>query len=115
MGNCGRDHTRARRLRSGFTAVAASCSRPPRGVRWTRRYGPMDLRILGPLEVDEAGRAIPIVGRMQRALLAILLVHANEPVSSDQLIDDLWGEHVPKSARKGLQVQVSRLRKALGD
>ena len=73
----------------------------------------MDFRILGPLEVDEAGRAIPIVGGRQRALLAILLVHANEPVSTDQLIDGLWGEHTPASARKSLQVQVSRLRKAL--
>jgi len=75
----------------------------------------MDFRILGPLEVDEAGRAIPIVGGRQRALLAILLIHANEPVSADELIDELWGERPPRNARKGLQVQVSRLRKALGD
>ena len=47
--------------------------------------------------------------------LAILLIHANEPVSADELIDELWGEHAPASPRKGLQVQVSRLRKALGE
>lgn len=75
----------------------------------------MDFRILGPLEVDEGGRAIPVVGGRQRALLAILLIHANEPVSTDELIDELWGEGAPASPRKGLQVQVSRLRKALGD
>ena len=75
----------------------------------------MDFRILGPLEVDEGGQAIPIVGDRQRALLAILLIHANEPVSADELIDELWGDHAPASPRKGLQVQVSRLRKALGE
>src|SRR5215207_2588198 len=75
----------------------------------------MDFRILGPLEVDEGGRAIPIVGDRQRALLAILLINANEPVSADELIDELWGEHAPASPRKGLQVQVSRLRKALAE
>ena len=74
----------------------------------------MDFRILGPLEVEEAGRTIPIGGR-KRALLAILLLHANEPVSADELIDELWGETPPLSARKGLQVYVSRLRKALGE
>jgi len=74
----------------------------------------MDFRILGPLEVEEAGRTIPIVGRKPRSLLAILLLHANEPVSTDALIDKLWGEHPPISARKGLQVYVSRLRGALG-
>ena len=75
----------------------------------------MDFRILGPLEVDEGAQAIPIVGDRQRALLGILLLHANAPVSSDELIDELWGEHAPASPRKGLQVQVSRLRKALGE
>ncbi len=74
----------------------------------------MDFRILGPLEVEEAGRAIPVVGGRQRALLAILLIHAGEPVSADALIDGLWGESAPAAPRKGLQIQVSRLRKALG-
>ncbi len=75
----------------------------------------MDFRILGPLEVDEGGRTVPIAGDRQRALLAILLIHANEPVSADGLIDELWGDHPPGSPRKGVQVQVSRLRKALGE
>jgi predicted ATPase/DNA-binding SARP family transcriptional activator len=75
----------------------------------------MDFRILGPLEVEDAGRAIPLVTGRQPALLALLLMHANEPVSADQLIDQLWGEHPPAAPKKGLQIQVSRLRKALGD
>ena len=75
----------------------------------------MDFRILGPLEVADGGRTIPIVGDRQRALLAILLIHANEAVSTDALIDELWGEHAPASPRKALQIQVSRLRKALGE
>ncbi len=75
----------------------------------------MEFRILGPLEVAEAGRAIPIADGRERALLAILLVHASEPVSTDELIEELWGEHAPAAPRKGLQIQVSRLRKSLGD
>jgi DNA-binding SARP family transcriptional activator len=74
----------------------------------------MDFRILGPLEVDQGGRAIPIVGGRQRALLAMLLIHANEPVSTDELIDELWGERPPRTVRKSVQVYVARLRKALG-
>lgn len=54
-------------------------------------------------------------GRQQRALLAILLLHANEAVSADRLIDDLWGEAPPPTALKTLQAYVSRLRKTLGD
>src|SRR5215210_6931686 len=75
----------------------------------------MDFRVLGPLEVRDGGRVIPVVGGRQRALLAILLIHANEAVSTDELIDELWGDDAPASPRKGLQVQVSRLRKALGE
>jgi DNA-binding SARP family transcriptional activator len=74
----------------------------------------MDFRILGPLEISEAGRPLPVVSGRQRALLAILLLHANEPVSNDTLIEELWGEQPPATARKSLQIHVSRLRKALG-
>jgi predicted ATPase/DNA-binding SARP family transcriptional activator len=74
----------------------------------------VDFRILGPLEVTDQGREPVIASGKQRALLAILLLHANEVVSSDRLIEQLWGEQAPASAAKSLQVQVSRLRKALG-
>src|SRR5947209_10829049 len=75
----------------------------------------MDFRILGPLEVLSDGEVLDLGGRKQRGLLAVLLVHANEVVSSDRLIDELWGEDVPPTAAKTVQVFVSRLRKALGD
>ena len=74
----------------------------------------MDFRILGPLEVLDEGRAVVLGGGEQRALLALLLVHANETLSTERLIDELWGEGPPATATKSLQVRISRLRKALG-
>ena len=73
----------------------------------------VDFRILGSLEVVDRGRERVIATGKQRALLAILLLHANEVVSSDRLIEELWGEQPPSSAAKSLQVHVSRLRRAL--
>jgi DNA-binding SARP family transcriptional activator len=74
----------------------------------------VEFRILGPLEVfDEDGRSLPLGGLKQRALLAILLLHANEVVSSEQLIDELWGDEPPETAQHTVRVYVSRLRKAL--
>ena len=75
----------------------------------------MEFRILGPLEVVEDGRRLDLGGPKQRALLAALLLRANEVVSQDALIDDLWGESPPATAAKTLQAYVSRLRKALAD
>ena len=76
----------------------------------------MRFRILGPLVVaDDQSRELALGGPKQRAVLAILLLHAREVVSADRLIDDLWGEHSPASAAKTVQVYVSNLRKALGD
>jgi DNA-binding SARP family transcriptional activator len=74
----------------------------------------MDFGILGPLEVSDAGRVLPLGGAKQRALLALLLLHANQVVSSDRLIDDLWGDEPPESGTAALQVRVSKLRRALG-
>src|SRR5215216_7915487 len=73
----------------------------------------MDFRILGPLEALDEGRAIALGGSKQRALLALLLVHANETLSTDRLVDELWGERPPANAAKTVQMQISRLRKAL--
>jgi predicted ATPase/class 3 adenylate cyclase/DNA-binding winged helix-turn-helix (wHTH) protein len=73
----------------------------------------MDFRILGPLEVLEEGRAVTLGGSKQRALLALLLLHANETLTTDRLIEDLWGERPPPTAAKNVQMHVSRLRKAL--
>jgi DNA-binding SARP family transcriptional activator len=74
----------------------------------------MQFRILGPLEVADGDAVIPLAGAKQRGLLAILLLSANETVSSDRLIDELWGGQSPESGRTALQVRVSQLRKALG-
>ena len=73
----------------------------------------MDFRILGPLQVLDEGRDVTLVGRKQRALLALLLLHANETLTIDRLIDELWGEEAPPGAVKTVQVRVSRLRKVL--
>jgi len=74
----------------------------------------LDYRILGPLEVVEAGRSLPLGGPKQRSLLALLLLHANEVVATDELIDRLWGDRPPPTAAKVVQVQVWRLRKTMG-
>jgi DNA-binding SARP family transcriptional activator len=74
----------------------------------------MDFRILGPLEARVDGRELPLGGAKQRALLALLLLHRNEVVSIDRLIDGLWGGEPPPTASKVVQVYVSRLRRLLG-
>jgi DNA-binding SARP family transcriptional activator/streptogramin lyase len=73
----------------------------------------MEFRLLGPLEVREDERVIPIGGAKQRALLTLLLLHANEVVSRDRLIDELWRERPPGTVDHSLDHQVSRLRKLL--
>jgi DNA-binding SARP family transcriptional activator len=75
----------------------------------------MEFRILGPLEVADGDRIIALASAKQRALLAILLLHAGQVVSSDRLLDELWGERSPESGRTALQVLISKLRKVLGD
>jgi DNA-binding SARP family transcriptional activator len=74
----------------------------------------MDFRILGPVEVADGDSLVGLTGAKQRALLAALLLQANEVVSADRLIEDLWGEQSPDSGRTALQVRISQLRKALG-
>ena len=75
----------------------------------------MQYRILGPLAVAKDGSEIVIGSGKQRALLALLLLNANEAVSTDRLIDQLWGESRSASATKVLQNYVSKLRRLLGD
>jgi DNA-binding SARP family transcriptional activator len=74
----------------------------------------MEFRILGPLEVVDAEGPVSVPGARERAVLAYLLLHAGEVVRTDRLIEELWGEEPPESARKSLQVRVANLRKALG-
>ena len=74
----------------------------------------MEFRILGPLEVSEGDGILALGGAKPRALLALLLLHANQVVSRDRLIDELWGASPPETAPTALQVHVSQLRKTLG-
>jgi predicted ATPase/DNA-binding SARP family transcriptional activator len=74
----------------------------------------MRYRILGPLELlDDEGHPVPIGGPRERVLLAALLLEANRVVSSDRLIDAVWGDRAPQSVANALQVHVSKLRKTL--
>jgi DNA-binding SARP family transcriptional activator len=75
----------------------------------------MEFRLLGPLEVIEQDRLLALGGGRQRSLFGALLLHANEVVSIDRLIDALWGPAPPLTAAKSIQVYVSKLRKELGE
>ena len=75
----------------------------------------MEFRILGTLEVSDGGAPVAVTGPRLRALLAILLTRANQVVSRDRLIDELFGDEPREAARNLVQVYVSRLRKALGE
>ncbi|HVI37975.1 MAG TPA: BTAD domain-containing putative transcriptional regulator, partial [Gaiellales bacterium] len=73
----------------------------------------MQIQVLGPLEVRQAGGLVALGGVKQRAVLAMLALRVNEVVPSEWLIEGLWGEQAPPSATNAVQVYVSRLRKAL--
>ena len=74
----------------------------------------MRFGVLGPIELWVEGRLVPLGGPKQRALLAFLLLHANQAVSRDRLIDALWGESPPPSASESLAAYIYRLRKLVG-
>src|SRR5262249_9040671 len=75
----------------------------------------MDFRILGPLEARNATGTVPLGCVKPPVGLGVLLLHANEPVSAEQIARALWGEDAPMGSVKTVHVHVSRLRKALGD
>jgi DNA-binding SARP family transcriptional activator len=74
----------------------------------------VDFRLLGPLEVLDGRDEIVVGGDRRRALLVLLLLHRNEVVPAERLIEELWDGEPPPTASKALQVHVSRLRKDLG-
>src|SRR5215467_4053910 len=74
----------------------------------------VEFRILGPLEVVEDGESVALGTLKERLVLGVLLLHANEFVSPERIIDELWGVAPPPTARKAVQVYVSKLRKVLG-
>ena len=73
----------------------------------------MEVRLLGPLELADGGRSIAYGGARQRAVLALLVLHANQVVASERVLMELWGEDAPPGAANALQAAVSRLRRAL--
>jgi DNA-binding SARP family transcriptional activator len=73
----------------------------------------VEFRILGPLEVLEDGRPLALGRLKERTVLAVLLLHANEFVSRERLIDELWGPAPPATARKAVNVYISKLRQTL--
>jgi YVTN family beta-propeller protein len=75
----------------------------------------MQFRILGPLDVRDGEKGVELGGGRQRGLLALLLIHANEAVSSHLIAEELWGDAAPASVAKVIQNHVSSLRRALGD
>jgi DNA-binding SARP family transcriptional activator len=76
--------------------------------------GRVEFRILGPLEAVDAGKALPLGSRKQRALLALLLVQNGAVVSRDRLIEELWRGEAPPMAGATLLAYISRLRKVIG-
>src|SRR6478736_3269108 len=73
----------------------------------------MEYRILGPLEVADEGEPVPLGRLKERVVLAVLLLHPNEFVSRERLIDELWGPAPPATARKAVNVYISKLRQTL--
>jgi YVTN family beta-propeller protein len=75
----------------------------------------MEFRILGDVEIHDGDRQLVLRGRRERALLAYLLIHANQVVPTEQLIEQVWGESPPPTVATALHVYISRLRKVLGE
>src|SRR5829696_7338971 len=73
----------------------------------------MDYRILGPLEAVDGDRTLSLGGSRQKAVLSFLLLHGNQAVTRDVIVDELWGEAAPPTAVKVLQNCISALRKEL--
>src|ERR671933_664350 len=96
-------------LRQRTTAVSRTLRRAASVV-----LEELEFRILGPLEVVHQGRLLTVTGERQRALLAVLVLHANEVVSADRLLEEVFGDSTPATAQNTLQAAVSRLRKTLG-
>ena len=85
---------------------------PPPERRASR--GRLQFRILGPLEVAQGDQTLSLGGPKRRAALALLLAHPNESISAENLVDAIWGDEPPESARNTLYSYMSHLRAALG-
>ena len=74
----------------------------------------VEYRVLGPLELSDEDGVISLDAPKQRTLIGVLLLHANQVVASERLIDEIWGERPPPTASKIVQTYVSQLRRTLG-
>ena len=96
------------------TGRGRSHSQGRRPYHWpTKPCSDLEFRILGPLEVIRAQRPLPIGSPRQRALLGLLLLHANEPVTRERLIEELWPAGAPQTVSAVLNVYLTRLRRLL--
>src|SRR5262245_2125161 len=74
----------------------------------------VQFKLLGKFELVLDGQSVPLRGNKARALLVVLLLHANRAVSTERLIEALWGSRAPAAARQTVQYFVHQLRRALG-
>ncbi len=113
-----RDARRSEAVNSGSVSVGLLKSSHPVGglaVVRLRIVPQMRIEVLGPLRVTVGGSEVSLGRPQQRLVLGLLVEAAGRVVTTDQLIDRVWGDDVPHSARKTVQVHVSKLRKALDD
>ncbi|HZO79740.1 MAG TPA: BTAD domain-containing putative transcriptional regulator [Solirubrobacteraceae bacterium] len=73
----------------------------------------MEFRILGPIEVVHNGKLVALRAARQRAVVGLLVLNSPRPVSPDRLVDELWGDHPPRSALHAIQVYISEIRTVL--
>src|SRR4029077_6921030 len=105
-------------LGRGLDADGAMAVRRPPGAGYVSGPGrssraDVEFRLLGPLEVVRGGEPVPLAGVRQRAVLAVLVLHANEVVGTERLVDAVWGDDAPLTAAKIVHNSVSQLRKLL--
>lgn len=96
-------------------ALSAPDSHPGAAADPGAYVRPMEIRVLGPVDVREKGRSLPLGGPKQRALLALLVAGLPRVVETDALVEGLWGEEASAGSRSTLQTYVSNLRQVLGD
>jgi YVTN family beta-propeller protein len=107
--------TQARLLWPGKRRLTAGKRRRAALLGSLLNLQPVEIRILGPMEVISAGAPAALGGPKQRAFLAALVLARGKSLSVERLVDMLWGESPPPTASKTVHVYVSRLRKVLGE